>query len=453
LLLLLCCATGLSVVAPSKPLHAEYATTIEIVEAGTLNQNSPIRFSLDSASIPHIAYWATDWSIRYARREGGAWTIETAFDGVGATLQFDVEPNGTAHLLRNTGEGPIYAVHSGGAWTSEQLFVPGGESVSGVSALELDAQGNPHVTYWSLDCGIDCDARLLYGRKAAGSWTTDWLWSCLFDGSRGAVGVDATGGSHFLVSCGSGEGAMYIAWNASEWRPLPDVSEYTQAGFIIEPNGSPHVVYASASSYRPQYAHRPGGVWTFEMIDAVESDGGAIAVDGSGAAHVAYHDTQNGDLVYARRANGIWTRQVVDGVGADVGAKSGIAVDADGRVHIAYYDATNGALKYATIDYAPTTVSAIPQDGVALRATPNPSRGPVDIVFGLERGDAADLVIYDVGGRRIRSLISGSIQPGIQSATWDRLDSSGRLVAPGTYFLRLTSSRGDQVTERVTVVR
>jgi len=107
-------------------------------------------------------------------------------------------------------------------------------------------------------------------------------------------------------------------------------------------------------------------------------------------------------------------------------------------------------------DLPTSGTTSVPPSHVAdqdLVVFPNPAATPLEIVYRVRAERPIDLTVYDVSGRKIRSLVSGHAPVGMQSATWDRLDDSGAAVAPGTYFLRLTSSRGDQVTERVTILR
>ncbi|MFN0149614.1 MAG: T9SS type A sorting domain-containing protein [bacterium] len=91
--------------------------------------------------------------------------------------------------------------------------------------------------------------------------------------------------------------------------------------------------------------------------------------------------------------------------------------------------------------------------GMYLSASPQPASNFIQIEFRIPAPGEARLSVYDVSGRQIRTVRSGAIGVGIQMAAWDLLDASGDKVASGTYFLRLTSSHGDQVTERVTVLR
>lgn len=62
------------------------------------------------------------------------------------------------------------------------------------------------------------------------------------------------------------------------------------------------------------------------------------------------------------------------------------------------------------------------------------------------------LAVYDVMGRRLRTLIEGQTPPGETVLEWDGRDPAGSAVASGVYFARLTFEGGAQVV-RVPLVR
>lgn len=71
-------------------------------------------------------------------------------------------------------------------------------------------------------------------------------------------------------------------------------------------------------------------------------------------------------------------------------------------------------------------------------AEPNPFRGGTQIRFALRRDEPVQLSVYDVAGRRIRTLIDGPRRAGNELQTaWDGTDESGRRVPPGIYLARL----------------
>jgi hypothetical protein len=47
------------------------------------------------------------------------------------------------------------------------------------------------------------------------------------------------------------------------------------------------------------------------------------------------------------------------------------------------------------------------------------------------------LEIFDVAGRRIRTLFEGFREPGEYQTSWNRVDTTGNRVASGIYVVRL----------------
>jgi len=74
-------------------------------------------------------------------------------------------------------------------------------------------------------------------------------------------------------------------------------------------------------------------------------------------------------------------------------------------------------------------------------ASPNPLRGGAGahIRFSLARSQRVQLVVYDLRGARVRVLLDGPAVEGWNEAVWDGADASGRPVADGVYFYRLTA--------------
>lgn len=83
---------------------------------------------------------------------------------------------------------------------------------------------------------------------------------------------------------------------------------------------------------------------------------------------------------------------------------------------------------------------------------PNPVRDRTTIRFTLEgRGDVL-LGVYDIAGRPVRSLASGSFSSGPHAVAWDSRDAAGDRVAPGIYFYRLEGV-GIDITRKLVVIR
>jgi len=73
-----------------------------------------------------------------------------------------------------------------------------------------------------------------------------------------------------------------------------------------------------------------------------------------------------------------------------------------------------------------------------LPASPNPVRSRAVIGFQVPAGGArVELEIFDIGGRRIATLVEGEVSGGFHTVTWDGRDAGGRPAAAGLYFYRL----------------
>ena len=100
--------------------------------------------------------------------------------------------------------------------------------------------------------------------------------------------------------------------------------------------------------------------------------------------------------------------------------------------------------KTATTDEGPMT--RMPKR-VALRgAAPNPFRSSTEIVYALPQRTDVTLAVYDLMGRRVATLASGSRGTGVHRA---RLSSTS--LPSGAYVVRLQAD-GQQKTRRITVV-
>jgi hypothetical protein len=81
---------------------------------------------------------------------------------------------------------------------------------------------------------------------------------------------------------------------------------------------------------------------------------------------------------------------------------------------------------------------ALARPRLALEAArPNPSSGSITLRFTLPRAGRARLVLIDVAGRRMRTLVDGALDAGPHDCAWDGRDQRGRSVPAGLYWARL----------------
>lgn len=84
---------------------------------------------------------------------------------------------------------------------------------------------------------------------------------------------------------------------------------------------------------------------------------------------------------------------------------------------------------------------------------PNPTRGGTTITFHLPRRLPVSLEVFDVRGRRVRTLLHRAmLDAGPHQAVWWGLDGNDRPVRSGVFFYRLTAG-GVELTRRLTLIR
>jgi hypothetical protein len=84
--------------------------------------------------------------------------------------------------------------------------------------------------------------------------------------------------------------------------------------------------------------------------------------------------------------------------------------------------------------------------------SPNPAAGRATIEFGLKQTGPVTLAIYDVSGRKVRTLVQGTLGPGVHVRPWDGRDDAGRDVAAGIYLVKL-AARDKVFTEKLVLAR
>jgi FlgD Ig-like domain len=87
---------------------------------------------------------------------------------------------------------------------------------------------------------------------------------------------------------------------------------------------------------------------------------------------------------------------------------------------------------------------------------PNPAPGGAMILYSIpSAGPGSGRVsirVIDIAGRVVRVLVSGAVEPGVHTVSWNGLDASGARCGAGIYFIELAagSMRG---VRRVALLR
>jgi flagellar hook assembly protein FlgD len=68
---------------------------------------------------------------------------------------------------------------------------------------------------------------------------------------------------------------------------------------------------------------------------------------------------------------------------------------------------------------------------------PNPFNHSTTIPYGVTQAARVRIVLVDISGRNIRTLVDAMLDPGRYRAEWDGRDDSGKEVSSGAYLVRM----------------
>lgn len=97
-----------------------------------------------------------------------------------------------------------------------------------------------------------------------------------------------------------------------------------------------------------------------------------------------------------------------------------------------------------TVDLSTDVRPSTGLGGFALSpAVPNPFSGGTEIRFSLPTASEHRLTVFDVAGRRVRTLSAGRREAGSHTVRWDGRSDEGTPLPSGVYFYTLRSSAGE----------
>jgi hypothetical protein len=416
--------------------------TIETVDSGNVGTYTSI--ALDATGNPAISYFDGDKNtLTYAVRVDGTWSFEmVGRDGLYGSLAFDALGTPYISYAEWYGAPLTLAVRRGNTWFTRAV---GGPDSGGPTSLALDAQGNPHIVY---DIAQTDQLRYASSVTEVAEPSPGVIWPV---GASRAVTWDGTGVVD--VSLSTDGGVMYkrLASDVSNGYYMLSVP-HTPSRFCkikIERRAEANTF---ATYYHPQSVSVTDSFFTIETsvsllsMFVVRATGGGNRV--SWATDPGPEDLDGYRLEKSRdRSN--WMTLVSLTKDTSHHDPDGVAGE--------YYRlfAVNGLGEELYVGEA--SDGNVPPIGGRLAVWPVPFRdGELNVSFptGGPGGVAefAEVVVYDVMGRHIKTIARGTYPVGVRRATWDGRDDGGKLAASGIYFVRATSGATTQ-TRKLVIVR
>ncbi|MDZ4122261.1 MAG: T9SS type A sorting domain-containing protein, partial [Candidatus Cloacimonadaceae bacterium] len=86
-------------------------------------------------------------------------------------------------------------------------------------------------------------------------------------------------------------------------------------------------------------------------------------------------------------------------------------------------------------------------------AYPNPFKDQVNIHYKLTQAAKVNILIYNLKGQLVKTLINDRQSKGDQFTRWEGMDESGRKVASGIYLLRFSIDGKQRQIRRLVLLR
>lgn len=94
----------------------------------------------------------------------------------------------------------------------------------------------------------------------------------------------------------------------------------------------------------------------------------------------------------------------------------------------------------------------VPKSFALFQNVPNPFNATTRIDFNLPVAGDVTLIVYDVLGRKVATLVDDRLEAGAHHIEWEARDDSGRPLASGVYFYRIVTT-GSQATRKMVLLK
>ncbi len=190
---------------------------IETVDAGVGTLGGHTFIAVDAAGVPSVAYHDSAHGVlKYARREGASWTVETVDNGeVGGFCSLALDSAGRPHIsYRDQGQNRLlYAFYNDIDWTIEVVDPNGGS----YGSLALDDRDRPAIAYYTAP-----GTALRYARRDQ-SWQTEPIPGAGSGAEETALLLGYYGEPHLLYHETTTENLYYVhrlVWLNRQYLPV-----------------------------------------------------------------------------------------------------------------------------------------------------------------------------------------------------------------------------------------
>jgi len=91
-------------------------------------------------------------------------------------------------------------------------------------------------------------------------------------------------------------------------------------------------------------------------------------------------------------------------------------------------------------------------ENLSIRSYPNPFNPETNIEYNLKSSVQVSIIIYDIQGKRVKSLADDYRQAGTHTIKWNGLNESGSQVPSGVYFIRIAAGN-ETLNHRIVMMK
>ncbi len=409
---------------------------------------------LYSSDLPIVVYSRYSPGVKYATFDGASWTTDTLYViEYGSCIQTSVvvDDGDVPHVsFAPPGVTRYGCMDSTGEWVIDALPP---ECLDIWNSIALDPEGNPCVSFYNFtsdDLWLAC--------REGTEWVTETVDSEGDTGDCNSLAIDGEGVVHIAYCRYSPDPGVRYAMKDinSQWH-LETVdaamsSDPSGTSLALDAFGNPCISYTASGELR--YAARDGSSWNVETVYATDTGpsiyGTSLAMDQFGYPHIV-HCSPNADfLLYSVDQGAGWQTDSIAELYGPAAGDPDLVLDELGRPHIIYESWDDDRnLRYVYNDEPSGIAAGDSGEGpLSLSAGPVPFQGRVRLLCTVPEGEEFTLRVFDLSGRLIRDIPSGTPGAGQYQFFWQP-DAS---VPTGQYMVVLQTAT-DRAARKVIHLR
>mgnify|MGYP002344234308 CR=1 FL=1 len=194
----------------------------------------------------------------------------------------------------------------------------------------------------------------------------------------------------------------------------------------------------------------------FEQVDFNDADTQAVSLNNNGSGLILY----NSEIQYIASPPGAnWCRPLFYAGSLDPGSSFSLDIlfDAGGLAVGTYNCNLIIQSNFLSQTIIPVTMEVVSTAGTAengssrqISAAPNPFSGNTRLTFYAEAGKESLIEVFDISGRKIRTLFSGELPAdGVYTLEWDGLNEQGATAHAGLYLVKFSNGDSQHVIRLV----